>query len=132
MSKKLKKINNWIESNGYHIVYGNVDMVDPVSKVVMLTKRKRKSHQIYTALHECGHIHILLNENKYLRKYMPVIVGENIDGRHQRSNLFRVNKVKEEMDAWKRGKKLAKELKIKINAHKYECYGSKCIMTYCK
>jgi len=46
------------------------------------------------------------------------------------SYAYRLSVLEEEIDAWKRGKKLAKRLNIKIDEIKFEKYKAKYTMTY--
>jgi transposase len=52
------------------------------------------------------------------------------DSRIKRSDLFKYQHIKEEIDAWQRGLKLAKSLNIKIDKDEYDKYAAKCVKTY--
>lgn len=129
MNRDFRKIEKWILKNGYTIRFGIRDLVDYEKKEILL--RKNQKNLIYSALHECGHV-ILCNDKSYSKKYKSLLKAEMYDARHYKSNIYKYKKIKEEIEAWEKGLKLAKKLGIKINIDDYEIYASKYIMSYAK
>lgn len=81
---------------------------------------------IYSMLHELGHTVIHGKKNfaeKYYRTY-------EIGGHVAIDLVASAQIMKEEIEAWDQGLKLAKKLGIKIDRKDYERYASKCLMNY--
>ena len=131
IEKQFNKIKNWVEKKGYTLKFGKADYVDYSTKeVVVFQNQYNLKHQIYSALHECGHV-IIGNSSNYYRDFKSIVKADTIDGRHYRSNLYKYKKLKEEIDAWEKGYKLAKKLGISINKDDYDKYAAKYFVTYC-
>ena len=127
MSKVL--LRKWLGERGYELVSSSRDEFSCNRRTVSYNKRLSKDHQIYTILHECGHL-ILLSSESYNSTYK--IQSEAIeDGRVRGSLSWRINLLKEEFHAWDEGKKLAKQLGIFVDEKKYDKYSSRCLRLYC-
>lgn len=131
MSKKFKKIQDWVNSKGYSIKYGKTDTVDFDERVMTLNNSQYETNLIYTALHECGHI-LIERDSAYKTRYKSIHKADECDGRHYRSNIYKYKKIQEEIEAWEKGFKLSKKLGININKDKYDVYASKYVLGYCK
>ena len=130
-SKPFNKIKQWIESRGYTLRFGSHDYVDYDKKeVVIFNNLHNTKHLIYSVLHECGHVSIG-NHKLYEKNYKSIVRADSIDARHYRSNLYKYKKIKEEIDAWEEGYKIAKKLHIRINKDEYDKYASSFLVTYC-
>lgn len=126
--KKLKKISDWLSKNGYRLIQSNLDFVDYTNKEVHFCSRLSDKNKIFSILHECGHI-VVSKKRNYSKMYKAV-EKSYFDSRIKRSDLFKYQHIKEEIDAWQRGLKLAKSLNIKIDKDEYEKYAAKCVKTY--
>lgn len=128
--KDFKKIKRWVENKGFDLVVSNDgDYVSFVDKVVVVNKRSSKENMIFSLLHECGHICQRQKMRNYFNDFKHQLLG-NDDRRKSRSYSYRVSVLEEEFDAWKRGRRLAKRLKINIDEDNYQRYKSRCIVTY--
>ena len=130
MSKKLKKIKNWIENNGYKLKMGNVDQVDYNKFEITINPRQTKTNLIFSALHECGHI--IVSDKKSYNKNYKILNKGYLDGRHTKGLLYKYKQLREEIQAWEKGFKLSKKLGININKEDYDKYASVCFNTYTK
>lgn len=130
MSKRLRKLENWITEKGYSLKWAKFDQVDYEMKEVKICSVQSKENQIYSFLHECGHI-ILSNKSNY-NKDFKVINDADVDARKMRSDLYKYKQLREEIEAWECGYELANQLKIRINKDKYDAYAAKCFKTYVK
>jgi hypothetical protein len=129
MNKRIKRLVDWLSDQGYSFRFSNTDQVDWESATVSLYPNPNPLYLLYTALHECGHV-VVGNSGTYKKEFKSITIGDQYDSRHYRSNIYRYKKLKEEMDAWEEGKKLAKKLGIRINKADYDKYASKWFMTY--
>lgn len=73
-----------------------------------------KELQLFCLLHEAGHV--ILRRRKEFHIDFPFIEGGG------RTQLSRVDTIKEEIEAWSEGKKLACRLGIELNEERWERY----------
>ena len=120
---------NWI----IELEYLGKDEMDPGSKTISISTRQGIENQLYTLLHECGHILVQSNHTMYAKRY-PATAKLNIctgvNRRLEKSKKYKVDVISEEIEAWQRGKKLAERLGIYINEDKFNEIMNKCIFTY--
>jgi len=127
----------WLEKKGWTVDfdYLNQDEMIPPSKLINVSTRQGVEKQLYSFLHECGHLLIQSNWNRYEKEY-PATAKMNacatVHKQIERSPKYRVDCLSEEIEAWKRGKKLADRLGLYYNEEKYNDLASKCVMTYVK
>ena len=128
MKKKLIEI--WINKKGCELTAGLTDQYIPDLMRIIYNKRLKLENQIYSILHECGHL-IIQNSACYEKRYK--IQAEALeDGRKKHSLRWRIDYLKEEFDAWDKGKQLAKKLGIEIDQEKYDKYAALWLKTYCQ
>lgn len=130
LNKKIKKVINWINKQGYEFRFSNTTEVDLYSRTVIVFPNTNQEQLLYTLLHECGHI-IIGDYDTYQKEFKSLLLAIK-DSRHSRSNIYKYKLLKEEIDAWEQGKILAQKLKIRLNKEKYDRYAAKCFMTYVK
>lgn len=123
--KNLNKLNKWTLKCGYTIYWGAEDMVVPLLNEVHI---KSDKYELYALLHECGHITLFNNKN-YGKKYKILTKSES-NGNLKKTNLYKYQKMMEEIQAWQKGYKLAKKLKIKVDKKEYFNEAAKWVGTY--
>jgi len=146
MSTKMKRIRErlfedgfsrtaeWLEKKGwtYECDYCVRDEMFPQGKYITISKRQGQEKQLYSLLHECGHLLIQNNDEKYERSY-PTQARMNQFQAHrgiEKSKDYKVDVVREEIEAWDRGKKLANRLGIFVDEKNFRKVSSQCIYTY--
>ena len=130
MSKKFNKIKKWVDKQGYAIRFGKSDFVDYDKKEVVLLRNQKDKFLIYSALHECGHV-IIGTHKSYYKKYKAIERALN-DARHEKSDVYKYARFREEIDAWEQGYKLSKKLQLSVDKDDYDKYAAKCFKTYIK
>ena len=130
-SNKIDIVEHWLAKRGYKIVRGKtkhiVDSVDFEMKLVFLSERSKTHNQLFSILHECGHI---LNRDKnFTKKYKALNAAEK-DPRKLKTMRFLVEEIEEETEAWRRGEILANKLNLEIDTEQYYNYAAKFLMTY--
>ena len=75
---------------------------------------RRKEIQLFCLLHEAGHL-ILRRRKDFKHDYPDV-------GKEGKTQTSRVDIIKEEIDAWSEGWKMAKYLGIEIDEHRWRRY----------
>lgn len=120
-------INNliyWADEKGYHVTLENNgdDSICYISKIIEINSSMPQKIQLVRLLHECGHVLIFENGSSYKferKRDLP-----------ESSPKFKVFTVIEEVEAWKRGKELAKRLNIPIDDEEWESSMVKAIKKY--
>jgi len=120
----------WLAKKGYSIALepGADDCIIWEDKIIYLNSRNGLENQYYTLLHECGHILIAQDEKQWKRD-MPVY-AISPDKRQAKSKAYRVSTVAEEIEAWKRGRRLSKRFGHYINDVKYNKQITDFVYTY--
>ena len=148
MSKPLKKLKKqaveagicdlieWTHKKGYYIDFDYCvqDELRPADKMITISTRQGEEKQLYALLHECGHLILGNNEASYAKKYPSSnkMAYFHSNKRLARSPQYKVDILAEEIDAWRKGKDLAKRLGIWIDEENYYKTMSKCVYTYVK
>jgi len=104
----------WAYTKGYCVDFSRDgdDSVDQESKIISINTTRSLETQLYTLLHECGHI-LIYGSDKVTN------VKEVTDNYNEKSNMYRVFTVIEEVEAWKRGLSLANRLGIPVDKDKW-------------
>jgi hypothetical protein len=127
---QAQKISKWLSKKGYHISYVTdvEDQVDFDAKIVHICSRNHAESRFYTLLHECGHILIRDSWRQFAKEH-PTYAASG-DGRCARSKAYRVSLIAEEIDAWKRGRRLANRLGLFVRDHRYDSIMTECLTGY--
>lgn len=128
MDVEIKKLIQWLADRGFDFRFSRDYAVDFTTQTVTAYRSQNKLNLLYSLLHECGHV-MLYKQNGYKKQFKSLFKAQR-DARHYKSNLYCYKKLKEELDAWERGKRLAKKLKIEIDIDDYDKYAAKWFMTY--
>lgn len=129
-NKQAQEVHDWLAKKGYS-VKSQTDAEDCVcfdEKTVFINSRNHPETKYYTLLHECGHILVAQDATNFERE-MPMYARSS-DGRNARSKAYRVSTVAEELEAWKRGKRLSARLKHYVDDVKYDKQITEGVMSY--
>tara|TARA_Y100001938_G_scaffold148908_1_gene233984 strand:+ start:401 stop:895 length:495 start_codon:yes stop_codon:yes gene_type:complete len=129
--RAFNKIEKWAKKTKYFEVYpGNFDAALVDSNVIVYNMNTGSmKNRIYSLLHECGHV--LAMTSKGYKKKFPLLHKQRFGRKkiNKNKNAYRIEILAEEIDAWKRGKKLAKRLGISLDKS-YDDYAARWVMTY--
>ncbi len=121
-------VEDWLFNRGY-VVTQFTDAEDSVcynTQEVLINTRKHIESRFYTLLHECGHI--LINDNRD-RLYKLSRETQACWG-HKPHRSKRIAVLSEEVEAWKRGERLAKKLGLKIRENRFDAARTNALMSY--
>ena len=122
----ISSVCDWLERRGYYIEFSRKgdDSVDRENKIVSINTTRSLETQLHVMLHECGHILVLESD--------PVVSGidEVLSKYSSKAKIHKTFTVIEEVEAWKRGLKLAKRLSIPINKEKWNKDVARAIYKY--
>lgn len=133
----MEKLHKWLLRQGFSLslVPKADDEVCFDRKVVTINSRCARPCQVSALLHECGHVAVW---NCRWRTPQVRVCGSDLktSRRLLSTDPKRLNKadrlriVAEEMEAWNRGEKLGRRLKIRFSKVRFERERTKALMTY--
>ena len=129
-NKQFDDLSQWVKRKKYSVkCYTDADdRLDFETLTIHINSRQHAENRFYTLLHECGHL-LISNSYKQFQKDHPVYAFST-DTRKSRGKAYQVSLVAEEIEAWKRGRRLANRLKLYVNNEKFDKVMSECVMTY--
>lgn len=131
IDKSLNIVESWLDKKGFCLLRSKKrtieDEVDFERKVVFLSLRSKPLYQLYSLLHECGHV-VVRTSKEYKRKFAAHIAAQ--EGTAKTTICSVVQEVEEEILAWREGETLASKLGIDIDEEDYYKYGFKWVMGY--
>jgi hypothetical protein len=130
LDSQFLEIENWVNSKGF-VVSLETDAEDRVEweeQKVYINSRNRIESRYHTLLHECGHILIAQAWQDFDRDH-PMYACST-DARTARSKAYKVSTIAEELEAWKRGRRLARRFKHYVDDSKYDAHMTESIMSY--
>jgi|TARA_R110002020_G_scaffold72542_2_gene186625 hypothetical protein len=131
----MNQLTLWLHKKGWTVDIGylNQDEMLPSSKLINISSRQGIEKQLYSFLHECGHLLIQANWENYEKAYPATARMYAYATTHKqlaRSPKYKVDCLSEEIEAWKRGKKLADRLGLYYHEGRYNDLMAKCVYTY--
>lgn len=105
-----------------------VDSTVFAERVVYINTRQHAENRLYTLLHECGHV--LVDSTRNGDRVYKLSGQAWSEARDRPSQAKRVAMLTEEIEAWKRGERLALRLGIAIDKTKYDLARTMALMTY--
>jgi len=128
--KQFDIIKSWALSRGYStLCYTDAgDYVDLDQKMIHIGSRQHAENRFYTLLHECGHILVALTADKFESEHPMYAFSPDITSRS--SKAYKVSLLAEEIEAWKRGRRLALRHGLEIDNKKFDDVMTNCVMSY--
>lgn len=128
-TKALRTTISWCASKGLAVIFERREkgMFDAENKLIRLSGRLRPERQLFLLLHECGHF---LIGDKKKRERFGMGYSRAGDKRIMKTFHHRCDVLDEEFEAWQRGFKLSKRLKLKINKDRYDAIRTMLLKTY--
>ena len=132
IEQSIDKIESWLAKKGFALLKSKLstiqDEVDFDRKVVFLSLRSKPEYQLYSLLHECGHV-IIRTRKDYRLRYAASAEREENPSKNE-TNRSIVEQIEEEILAWREGQSLANKLDIYVSDGKYYKYGYRWVMSY--
>jgi len=127
--EKLDAVVSWCATKGISVVMAKKanGAYEPDSKVVTLSCRASPEKMLHYLLHECGH-HLIGMEEHHERFGKGYPRG---DGPRTTNNFeHRLACLEEEMEAWTRGWRLAKRLRLEVDREEFDKTRVDCLRSY--
>ena len=124
---------DWAEKKGVDVEFGYCvqDEYRSADGLITVNTRQGIENQLYTLLHECGHLALDKNTKLYSKRFptsMKLALKNN--KALERSKKYKVDVMSEEIDAWRKGRELANRLDIYIDEEKYYKVQTECLYSY--
>lgn len=128
--EKLSSIVGWCEARALSVSFAKRPngVYDPSGKEIVISARASPEKQAHFLLHECGH-HLIGMKEHHERFGMGY---PQTDPQKKKTIHHRISCLEEELEAWHRGWKLSKRLKIGIDRTEFDRTRIDCIKTYIK
>ncbi len=129
-TKQFQDVVQWANKYKTKIILdkGIEDRFEPSENTIYINSRNHPETKYYTLLHEAGHL--LIDKNWQAFDRDNPMYSVSTDNRVSKSKAYRVSLVAEEIEAWKRGRRLAKRMGHQINEKKYDKHIADNVMTY--
>lgn len=128
----LDRLVSWCSNRGIKVLFTSKltgGLCDFQNKIMVISSQLGPEKQFLYLLHECGHSLINSSDNGgrfdkgYALQSVPVF---------NRTAQHKVVCLEEEIEAWHRGKKLAKRLKLNMRQEEFDSLKTECLKTYLK
>ena len=124
----LERVVAWCESKGVSVAFSTKEAAafDSNTNTITVSGRLSPERQLHVLLHECGHV--LVGDNPRFSAGYPTLPekGEKL------SFSNRLACLEEEIEAWNRGWKLGKRLRLRLDPVAFERTRTECLKTYVK
>ena len=138
LKQKLFKLGiesavEWAEKKGVTVEFDYCvqDEYRSADNLITVNTRQGIENQLYSLLHECGHLALDKNIKLYSKRFptsMKLAIKSN--KALERSKKYKVDVMAEEIDAWRKGRELANRLDIYVNDEKYYNIQTECLYSY--
>lgn len=122
----FRKLSGWLDNRSWQVQFKSkaVDAAYYDTKTIVINRCSTSEHQIFTLLHECGH---LLSGGK-----QATIDRLWVSKQTKKTDWHRVMCVMDEVRAWDAGERLAYRLGIYIDRTRYAAYRARYLKKYFK
>lgn len=124
-------VEGYLGEMGYSVKeeYGGESCVNFDTKIVTINSRLSPENRFYVMLHELGHIFIWEDASRSFELEHPLLVRYS-DARVSNSRAGRVSIVGEEYEAWRIGRRWARDNLLVIDDKRYDKIMTDLLMTY--
>ena len=126
--KDFGTLNEWLISRGFSL-FQYTDAQNCVfweTREIHINSRMHIEKRLYVLIHECGHV--LINSNR--ERTYALSKSANVSHFVKISKVKRVSVIAEEIEAWRRGERLASRLSVEIDLRKFDKFKTSCLMGY--
>lgn len=126
----MANLIEWCAARGIDVLFGKKQngTYDWACKRIIIACHARPQRQLAYLLHECGH-HLIGMKEHHERFGMGY---PQTDPELRRTFLHKVSCLEEELEAWHRGWKLSRRLKLSLDRATFDAVRLECIKSYIK
>ena len=127
--EKLAIVVSWCEERKLEVFFGKGPNGEyhHDERFITINGRLAPESQLFVLLHECGHA--LIGERHRKERYGNGYSASELP-HVQKTLLYRIDVVDEELEAWHRGLKLARRLGIEVNVDRYNRTRAEYVKSY--
>ena len=126
---QIEKLEGYCKNKGWTVEYKKReprgDTAHPETGLITIQEDRKPEITFYYFLHEIGHLLLCQNNKAYEEKYDDIFSDFSLN-----SQIHKITRLEEEIEAWKAGYKLGKRLDLFINKRKFTEIKSRCLTTY--
>lgn len=138
----LNKLIKYTLKQGIALEYTNASFVHwkeglqpNIPSRITLEDSGNEEHMMWDLLHELGHVELRKDWKVYKMMYPASALADEKwlrqgEKKYRRRNGYKVDTVREEVDAWQRGLLIAHRLRIDVDVPAYWEYANKALATY--
>ena len=126
----INKVVRWVSNQGWNVIFekkGDTGVV-PALRNVVIDSSVSRDNQLYSILHEAGHI-MTFNRSDYTEKF-PNGYIRYAGKTNKRSDLHKFDVLIEEVTAWQEAERIAEHLGISLNKKNFHIERNKSLKTY--
>lgn len=128
---KMGIVVEWCSSKGIRVQFGKKSggMFNVIDKTITIACKAAPEKQLYMLLHECGHylVGFDADDERFGMGY-PFVDDPNVNGTFH----HRLACLEEEIEAWNRGWRLSKRLRLKLDRSAFDVVRLDCLRSYVK
>ena len=130
--KHFDTLARWADNWGYTVVCETNadDSIDFEHKTIYINSVNWAERRYYTLLHECGHLLIEKGGESFAKTLPCPLYAYSTDGRTTKTDAYKISLIAEEIDAWRRGLRLADRLGLPVDRRKFDAEMAKSVMSY--
>ncbi len=126
----LESVIDWLKGKGISVDFLKTDSGRYLPTIfrIEISASQDPQTQLYTLLHECGHLLVETSKTRY--RDFPngyLRVEQDVKGRDL---LYKVDVIAEEFEAWNRGLKLAERLNVVVDRPKFDHVKANALKSY--
>jgi|694.fasta_scaffold108721_8 hypothetical protein len=126
----INKVAAWISNLGWNVIFERKGEtgVTPALRNVVIDSSTSRDTQLYSILHEAGHI-LTFEDKSYLERFPDGYV-RYAGKRSKRTDIHKFDVLVEEVTAWQKAEDIAKHLGISVNKRNFNLERNKSLKTY--
>lgn len=129
---QCEAVRDWLDDKDIMLMFSKEldNEFSPDGKYINIRPIKNKEEMFYTLLHECGHVLVETNNKGFKDNYKTKDFNDWDKMVRTRDSALKVSVLADEMEAWNRGRKLAKRLNLAYDEKEFKKLMGQCVWAY--
>ena len=129
---QCETVRDWLDEKDIMLMFSKEldNEFSPDGKYINIRPIKNKEEMFYTLLHECGHVLVETNNKGFKDNYKTKDFNDWDKMVRTRDSALKVSVLADEMEAWNRGRKLAKRLNLAYDEKEFKKLMGQCVWAY--
>lgn len=129
---QCEAVRDWLDEKDIMLMFSKEldNEFSPDGKYINIRPIKNKEEMFYTLLHECGHVLVEANNKGFKDNYKTKDFHDWDKMVRTRDSALKVSVLADEMEAWNRGRKLAKRLNLAYDEKEFKKLMGQCVWAY--